>query len=373
MENAFSNITARLLDSMSRPFPAPGGLPLDDEFNARALELFALQFQHNPVYRRICSSRKVSPETISSWKAVPFIPTEAFKELELTSIPSGARTHVFHSSGTTGQKPSRHFHSVESLRIYEAALLSGFRQHFSASDSVRFLFLTPPREAAPHSSLVYMFGTISRAIPAAGCLFAGRTESDGSWSIDFDLAIRFLTGAIEHNEPVGILGTAFNFVHLLDELSRRGQILRLPPGSWIMETGGYKGRSRSMPRGQLHGWMSQMLGVIESNIFCEYGMSELSSQAYDRTVGSKETNVVHEGVERLFRFPPWVRVQLICPETGREVREGETGLIRVLDLANVYSVAAVQTEDLAIRRGDGFELLGRAQDAEARGCSLQSQ
>jgi hypothetical protein len=101
------------------------------------------------------------------------------------------------------------------------------------------------------------------------------------------------------------------------------------------------------------------LGISSENIFGEYGMSELSSQAY-------------AGADGLFRFPPWARAQMISPATGREAREGEGGLIRVYDLANVWSVMAVQTEDVGVREGDGFRLLGRAAEAEARGCSLMS-
>jgi len=107
-------------------------------------------------------------------------------------------------------------------------------------------------------------------------------------------------------------------------------------------------------------------------------MSELSSQAYAVVGGQRQAtrdaalSGYSSSVPCHFHFPPWARVQIVSPETGREVAEGETGLIRVFDLANVFSVAAVQTEDLGIRRGDGFELIGRAQLAEPRGCSLMS-
>jgi hypothetical protein len=137
-----------------------------------------------------------------------------------------------------------------------------------------------------------------------------------------------------------------------------------------METGGYKNRSRVLPKAELHALITERLGVPRENIVCEYGMSELSSQAYDAEF--QISNLKSEIAERTFRFPPWARVQIISPETGREVAEGETGLIRIFDLANVFSVAAIQTEDLGIRRGDGFELLGRAQLAEPRGCSLMT-
>ena len=146
-----------------------------------------------------------------------------------------------------------------------------------------------------------------------------------------------------------------------------------------METGGYKGRSRSLPKAELHALITQQLGVSSSHIICEYGMSELSSQAYDHVAGDGG-RVTSDGklsrhmspATRHFHFPPWARVQIISPETGCEVADGETGLIRVFELANVFSVLAIQTEDLGVRRGDGFELLGRAALAEPRGCSLMA-
>src|SRR5206468_11450043 len=137
--------------------------------------------------------------------------------------------------------------------------------------------------------------------------------------------------------------------------------------SRAMETGGYKGRSRHLPRAELHSLITQRLGIPASHIVCEYGMSELSSQAYDSEVRNAERGVRKEA--RVFRFPPWARVRIVSPETGREIAEGERGLIQVSDLANVSSVLAIQTEDLGVRRGAGFELLGRAALAEPRGCS----
>src|ERR1019366_974271 len=150
-------------------------------------------------------------------------------------------------------------------------------------------------------------------------------------------------------------------------------------GSRVMETGGYKNRSRALPKTELHALITERLGVPRENIICEYGMSELSSQAYDNGARGFGREAVGDTIprpapkpSRLFRFPPWARGQIISPETGGEVAEGETGLIRIFDLANVFSVAAIQTEDLGVRRGDGFELIGRARLAEPRGCSLMT-
>jgi hypothetical protein len=166
---------------------------------------------------------------------------------------------------------------------------------------------------------------------------------------------------------------------LLDFLTEKNLHFDLPAGSRVMETGGYKNRSRTMPKKELHALISEHLGIPPENIVCEYGMSELSSQAYDNVTsgmwhvtGDLSASRHSSPVTRHFHFPPWARAQIISPETGREVAEGEAGLIRVFDLANVFSVMAIQTEDLAIRRGDGFELIGRAPFTEPRGCSLMS-
>jgi hypothetical protein len=223
------------------------------------------------------------------------------------------------------------------------------------------LVLTPPPKLAPHSSIVHMFETIRQNLGAPESVFFGQIDTEGVWTLDFITALAALTGSLElktQNSRL-IFGTAFSFVHLLDYLEERDLRIELPAGSRVMETGGYKNRSRSMPKPELHALITKQLGIPAENIICEYGMSELSSQAYASGTGH-------------FSFPPWARVQIISPETGGEVGDGETGLIRVFDLANIFSVAAIQTEDLGIRRGGGFELVGRAQLAEPRGCSLMT-
>jgi hypothetical protein len=333
------------------------------------LELFTLQFRHNPAYRKICEARRLTPETVEHWTQVPAVPAAAFKELELTSLAPDGRAAVFHSSGTTEQKPSRHFHSAESLAAYEASLWTWFAENlrFTIYD-LRLLCLTPPPEQAPHSSLVHMFETVRQKLGQPASAFVGKIEADGAWTLNFDAAIAALNASLATRHPSLILGTAFSFVHLLDYLVERDLRVELPAGSRVMETGGYKNRSRSLPKDELHALITERLGIPRENILCEYGMSELSSQAYDSEI-HPPSSILHP---RVFRFPPWARVQIISPETGREAAEGETGLIRIFDLANVFSVAAIQTEDLGVRRGDGFELVGRAQLAEPRGCSLMN-
>jgi Acyl-protein synthetase, LuxE len=378
-EHCFVN--APISQGSDEALPSKFGEP---DFNALALELFALQFEYNAVYRKICESRGVTPGVIEDWTQIPAVPTAAFKELELTCIPPEERTAVFHSSGTTEQKPSRHFHSVESLNVYETSLLPWFQANVLANSKFKIqnsqlIVLAPPPEQAPHSSLVHMFETVRRKLVTAQSVFGGKVGPDGTWTLDFDAALAALNSSLVTRHPLLILGTAFSFVHLLDDLGDRNLQFRLPPGSRVMETGGYKNRSRTMPKKELHTLITERLGILPENIICEYGMSELSSQAYD-SVASGGWRVAEEDgaschpspVTCRFSFPPWARAQIISPETGCEVADGETGLLRVFDLANVFSVMAVQTEDLAVRRGDGFELIGRAQAAEARGCSLMT-
>jgi len=213
-----------------------------------------------------------------------------------------------------------------------------------------------------------MFETVRRKSGAPVSIFIGKIDADKTWTLDFDAVVAALSD-VPHSAlrtPRLIVGTAFSFVHLLDYLVGKNIRFQLPPGSRVMETGGYKNRSRSLPKAELHALISDRLGVPPGNIVCEYGMSELSSQAYD---SGRETRNPERGT---FHFPPWARVQIISSETGREVADGETGIVRILDLANVFSVAAVQTEDLGVRRGDGFELTGRAPLSEPRGCSLMT-
>jgi hypothetical protein len=410
-EGSLSRRSPAKAEGEGEPCPQLNG----DSFNQLALSLFTLQFTHNPPYRRFCEARRVAPDTLEHWSRIPAMPAAAFKEFELTSLPAARRARVFHSSGTTTQRPGRHFHDAESLSLYEASLLPWFQTHLlpefpsatpcravasgeggrtPQSNSLRFLSLTPPPELAPHSSLVHMFATIHREFGSPDSAFTGLVQADGAWHVDLARSLLILREAIAAGLPIVVMGTAFNFVQLADYPESANRRLQLPAGSRVLETGGYKGRSRALTKPNLHALISQVLGIPPEGIVSEYGMCELSSQAYDQVIqptsdvstdstpllalghplpSSDEGRGQGEGSgERIFRFPPWARAQIVSPETGREVAEGETGMIRVFDLANLRSVLAVQTGDLGIRRGDGFELLGRVALSEPRGCSLMS-
>ncbi len=364
-------------------------LPADAEstFHELALSLFALQFDQIESYRKFCLARGTTPGDVTHWHDVPAIPTSAFKDYELSSLSQTERTIVFQSSGTTTQRPSRHFHSRDSLVLYEASLLPWLQRHILPERNLSggieritrepgwpLVILTPRSDLAPHSSLVHMFETARQKFGSKDSRFVGSVTADGLWSLNFSEATEVLRHSVLQSRPIILMGTAFLFVHLLEHLQSRRLTYRLPPGSRVLETGGYKGRSRALPKAELHRWIAHGLGIPVSHVVCEYGMSELSSQAYDGLAGFAAPPATPgiRSVGRLFRFPPWARARVISPETGGEVRDGETGLLRVFDLANVHSIAAIQTEDLGVRHDEGFELMGRAESVETRGCSLMT-
>lgn len=353
----------------------------DSEFNALAMELFKLQYDSVSPYRTWCESKGVKPPSVSHWSQIPAMPTAAFRELELTCLPIEQRHAVFHSSGTTRHQPSRHWHNELSLGLYEASLLAWFQPHLVPEHGrdkqcpLQWLALTPPPNLAPRSSLVHMLGAVISRFGSGKAVFAGRPASDNAWLLDVDSACAMLDEAEVENAPVCILTTAFHCLELTSSLVERGKRIRLPLGSRLMETGGYKGRSREVSKQELYDMVRDRLGITPEYCVSEYGMTELSSQAYDWVAGktSRSSSGLSHETARCFRFPPWARIQVISPETSRPVYQGETGLLRICDLANVYSVMAVQTDDLVVLRNHGFEFLGRKTGSEPRGCSLMAK
>ena len=364
-------LDARVLGLIARGVGRPS---TDSGFNTLALALFHHQFARNRLYRSYCESLDRNPDHVRSWKDIPAVPTTAFKDAGLTTLAASQRTAAFHSSGTTGHRPSRHFHNAATLGLYEAALWPMFEsrvlepagpvcdrrnpasQKPAAANrrysDYRLMILTPTPAEAPYSSLVHMMETVRLKLGAPRSAFAGNATLEDGRAL-----ARAVQSRIGNSESrVLLLGTAFACVRLLDAI----RSLPLPPGSRVMETGGYKGRTRQVPREELHAQISAKLDVPRSHIISEYGMCELSSQFY---AGSESA---------VFTGPPWTRVQIINPETGHEAREGGRGLVRICDLANRASAIAIQTEDVGVRRGGGFELHGRAPQAETRGCSLMT-
>ena len=308
----------------------------DDAFKVLALAQFKRQYECCAPYRRLCDGLGRTPGAVGKWQDIPAVPAQAFKVYDLSCAPMFQTVAVFHSSGTTGTQTSRHFFDADALALYETSLRAGFDTAF-ASCPRRMWALMPAPVAAPHSSLSHMLGTLD----------AERFYWEDDASLASDLAA--LT------EPVTLFGTAFAFVQLFDGTN---QEWRLPAGSLVIETGGFKGRTREVPREELYALFGTRLGIPIKNCHSEYGMSEMASQFYGR------------GLDPVKRGPYWVRTRAIDAETGEDVAPGMPGLLRHYDLANWNSVQALQTQDLGTLTPDGFILHGRAPDAEVRGCSL---
>jgi hypothetical protein len=366
-------LTRRLASS-----EAAGFMPWSEaEFGDWAWRLHRLQSVTNPPYRAWLNAQSLPAGPADDWRCIPVVPTQAFQALELTSLTPAERTGWFQSSGTTGQVRSRHFQGTHSLEMYRASARPWFRVHLlpglsegEGARRCRFFGLMPPVEACPHSSLVHMLADATEHFGAPGSEFVGKVGPAGDWELDGQWARERLEVVSGSGHPVLVVGTAFQFVQFTDAAREGGWQLTLPAGSRVMETGGYKGRSRELSKAELHAAIRDQLRLPEASIVTEYGMSELSSQAYDRVVAGPEAM---PGMARRLRFPPWCRATVVDPETGREVPGGRVGLLRVMDLANVWSVAGIQTSDLARREGDGLELLGRSSGAEPRGCSLMTR
>jgi hypothetical protein len=288
------------------------------------------------------------PRNVRSWKEIPAMPAVGFKELVLSTFPIKKAVKVFKTSGTTGEVHGAHF--FDTLKLYEAALVPSFKEILLPDlPKMKLFFLMASPNEAPNSSLSYMMGVVNRRFSSGKGRFYFRKGEPLLRELARDLR--------KASEPVMLLATAFSLKGFLDHLKAKKISLRLPAGSRLMETGGFKGRTKSVSKKSLYAECEKRLGIKREFCFSEYGMTELSSQFYANSSG-------------IFKGPAWMRTLVIDPRTGREAKRGRIGLLRHFDLANRGSVLAVQTEDLGCARNGGFELLGRAPGADLRGCSL---
>ncbi|MEQ1850294.1 MAG: acyl-CoA reductase [Chthoniobacteraceae bacterium] len=307
------------------------------DFASLALDIHAFQRRRNEPYGRWCANRH---EPVN-WREIPAVPQSMFKRFRLSCIPPSLVTKTFRSSGTTSSARSE-LHLPDTA-LYEAALLAGWRR--LGQPRLRSILLSRKPDESPDSSLTHMFGTLARSETAAATF-----DPDGSETL--------LAGKIREDEPVAIFGTALAFAHLFEQPGARR--LRLAPGSFAVETGGFKGSRREISKRDLYAKFGDHLGIPPEQICNEYGMCELASQFYTR------------GLNHPHSAGPWMRALVIDPVTGAEAAPGATGVLRIFDLASVAGVLAIDTADFAIRRQDGFELLGRDPGVLPRGCSISA-
>jgi hypothetical protein len=330
----------------------------DLDFNTPALRIFEHQLRYNEPYARYCAWLGITPDALPSrWENIPPVPAAAFKEAALCTFDPQRAELTFETSGTTAGSGGVHY--MERAAVYDAALLAGFRNAMLRDNAVlRYLQLVPNPVERPRSSLGYMMARVAQAFG----------DGHERWYIQADelnveAFLADVRGCIAEGIAVCLAGTAFGFVQLVDALAQRGLVhLPLPAGSRIMETGGFKGRTRVVGRGELYRSLADQFGVAQQCIVAEYGMTELTSQYYDATFGEV----------RIKRSPPWLRSRVVNA-TGETVAPGIVGALVHVDLANRSSCIAVQTEDLGIAADDGIILLGREQGAQLRGCSLDAE
>lgn len=396
LEREREGLRRELLEWMSEPLPEPSGHADERRFAELALRIYRYQFAANAPYRRYCDRRGQTPETVDHWRDIPAVATDAFKETALTCFPPEQAAVVFETSGTTRQIV-RGKHYLRGLELYEAALAPTFATYVLPDGA----HLTPvvlgfSPTVMPRSSLSHMFSAVIERFCPTAPTGDGALYFVSPAGIDIDGAIARLEACSDGGQPVLLMGTAFAFVHLVDTLTARGRRLALPPHSRIMDTGGYKGRSREVPKDELYSLYGEWLSIPDTMIVNEYGMTEMSSQFYDitlrrqfsqsdRTFGRTATMTGHASdgsiehaaaphsaprAPRSKSGPPWVRTVVVDPATLLPIPDGKVGVLRHFDLANLDSVIALQTADLGVTVDDGFEIVGRAAGAEARGCSL---
>jgi hypothetical protein len=331
------------------------------EFNELALRLFDYQLRYNAPYARYCERLGITrANPPASCDAIPAVPAPAFKEATLTTFDPAAAALVFETSGTTDGRPGRHY--LETTALYDAALLAGFdRFMLAGAPTLRYFNCVPNPLESPHSSLGYM---MKRVAEERGDRKTGWYLRDGE--LLFEALKNDLQAAVAERQPICLAATAFALAHLLDAMEGEGLRVRLPPGSRVMETGGFKGRSRMVSREELYERTCERFGINPGAIVAEYGMTELSSQYYDRVPSGAAI------AQRRKVVPPWLRARVVGPDRAT-IRNGEIGSILHIDLANRSSCIAIQTEDLGVHYDDGLVLLGRAADAEPRGCSLDAE
>jgi hypothetical protein len=338
-----------LVERVCRFVAAPEG----DSFEELALAVFAFQYERVAPYRQLCDSRGATPATVSSWREVPAVPALAFKTL---ALHADEPLETFRSSGTGGER-SVHHHPYPDL--YRQVVESSFPRFClpSLRTPAPMVSLVPDRTQAPDSSLGFM---VAHVVDRWGA--ADSANAFGPRGVDVTRARSWLAARQREGRPALVLATSFALAQLLEALEKRFLHFRLAPGSVVFDTGGYKGRHEELSRETLLAKVETWLGVPPEQVVREYGMTELTSQCYtgNLTGGDGET----------FLAPHWLRPRVLHPETLAEQPAGEPGLLALFDLGNVGSAAHVLTEDLAVGAGDGFRLLGRASDAELRGCSL---
>ncbi len=318
--------------------------PFTNSSNQDFIDLFHHQLEKNENYANYVHTLGVDINSVSCWDAIPALPTDAFKSAHNPScLSQDLRNTTFYTSGTTTETKGAHY--FPDTALYEQSILVGWRHCQLPELHTNTFILTPSNSDSPHSSLSHMFHVLKQELcPTAEFIMSGQ---------QLDVS-KVITASVT-GKPITLLGTALAFLQMFESLDAP---IILPEGSWVLETGGYKGTEKSLTKKELYQLFDQKLGVSEDEIWNEYSMTELSSQFYTSGIGAP-----HIG-------PPSTRIKVIHPETGETVNPREMGYLVIYDLANAESCLAIRTQDLAIYHdAQSFTLIGRDPSALPRGCS----
>jgi len=309
------------------------------EFEALALEVFQLQFQFNPVYQKFSKLLGKNPENVQKIKDIPFLPVEFFKNHAIITGEFEAEI-IFSSSGTTGLQTS--CHQVKKLSVYENSFEKGFEYFFGKPEKYVFLALLPSYLEREGSSLIFMVKKL---------ISLSRKKESGFYLNEYEELSRKLETLKAERKQVILIGVTYALLELAELFPQHF------PELMVMETGGMKGKRKEIVRDELHFLLKKSFGT--EKVFSEYGMTELLSQAYSLENG-------------LFETPHWM--QVFIRDTNDPLTflpSGKTGGINIIDLANMYSCSFLATQDLGKIHNNGkFEILGRFDNSDIRGCNL---
>jgi hypothetical protein len=353
-----------------------------EDFATLALDIARFQAEASAGFRRLLEARGSQLETLDD---IPPVPSDAFRLARVATYASELDAVRFFTSGTTGAE--RGTHAMRRTDTYEQLSLAFGRQALlGPAGNAVVVALAPALTDPPSSSLGYMMARFMEAFdaePLGGAETRFSSAASGRWllsenGVNLPGLEQAAGSASQRSRPLLLLGTAFALVRLLDDLA--GARLALPPSSVVMQTGGFKGRSREVSMEELRAGVSDALQLAPERVVGEYGMTELTSQLYEGTVAESalaaQQRSAAERAQRaipgpgIYFEPPWLRVTPVDAISLRPVADGETGLARFIDLGNVDSAVSVVTQDLVRRVQGGIQLLGRQPGAPARGCSL---
>ncbi len=309
------------------------------QFDKMALKVFRYQYENNGVYREFCDFLKTDVQKVKTIQQIPFLPIQFFKSHEVVSNSNPIQT-TFTSSGTTGMVTSKHL--VTDVSIYEESYRKAFSQFYGNIEDYVVVALLPSYLEREGSSLIHMVDDLIQ--------LSNQADS-GFYLHNYDELIEKLVQLDQSGQNVILIGVTYALLDLIEKHSFQLE------NTIIMETGGMKGKRKEMIREELHQELCNGFGV--KSIHSEYGMTELLSQAYSLGDG-------------IFECPSWMQISIRDTEDALSyIRDGKTGGINVIDLANINSCSFIATQDLGKKYSNGsFEVLGRFDHSDIRGCNL---